>query len=94
MYYIGGRLSSPVFFPVHIDSLDHFLNVVECVSEDEFIHRIKFMSIAMGAVVQFIRINCRCVCVQCAHTKCNTETNLSTLKSVESLCSYDSLHEK
>lgn len=60
LYMYIGRLSSPVFFfPVHIDSLDHFLNVVECVSEDEFIHRIKFMSIAMGAVVQFIRINCR-----------------------------------
>lgn len=92
LYMYIGRLSSPVFFPVHIDSLDHFLNVVECVSEDEFIHRIKFMSIAMGAVVQFIRINCRCVCV---HIQTRyTETNLSTLKSVESLCSYDSLHEK
>lgn len=71
----------PPVFPVYIDSLDHFLNVVECMSKDEFIHWIKFMSIAMGAVVQFILIN-RIL----AHVMYGSETNLSTLKKAWKVC--------
>lgn len=72
--------------PFYIDSLDTiiFLNVVECVTEDEFSHWIKFMSIEMGSVVQFIRIINR-IYVRKLDI---TETNLSTLKSVETLDVY------